>query len=176
MKVEIARRALIASVLAVRLTPQPATARSAIGAFGAKECRTDECRERVAATPTELESSPLIEELKRRSKENAESNARSVKAITSAANGGVINDAAPDYYTSVRYDGVTRILDKQQIKELKSQGFELSCPKQAGFPCTLVEAPPPAASPMLVPAAEAPALEAPAVEASQAASEGSNAE
>ena len=30
-------------------------------------------------------------------------------------------------------------MDKGQVKELERQGFELECPKQAGFPCKVVK-------------------------------------
>jgi len=147
MKVTLAafsRRAALTAVLAAVPLSNPIkvhAGQSALGGFGASECKTDVCRERIAATPTELETSPLIEELKRRTEKNAQKNAALIKEMTNGASGGQINDAAPDYYKSVRYDGLTRILNKEQVKALQSQGYELDCPKQAGFPCNLVEAP-----------------------------------
>ena len=137
----ITRRAVL-SALAIAIVPLPRSANaagSAIGAFGAAECRTVECRERIADTPREMETSPLIEELRRRTAENAEKNKMQVKQMTISASGGVVNDAEPNFYRSVRYDGITRIIDKGQVKELERQGFELECPKQAGFPCKVVK-------------------------------------
>ena len=136
-----ARAAAFAAVLSIAPLniALPSHAVSRLGGFGATECITEACERRVANTPQELETSPFIEELKRRTADNSAKNAATVKERTLASSTGIINDAVPGFYTSVRYDGVTRILNSEQVKALQAEGFELDCPTQPGFPCVVRE-------------------------------------
>ena len=95
-----------------------------------------ECQE------TELETSPLIEELKRRTAENAEKNAAIVRATTREM--GNVNDPG---MKMVRYQGindsipVTRMMTPPMIKELeKAAGVKVSCPSWGGA-CEVLVAP-----------------------------------
>ena len=78
----------------------------------------------------ELETSPLIEELKRRTEANKAQNKAIVKEATVGAQGGIYDDTAG--MKMVRYAGandlapVTRIMNPQQVKELEAQGFKLN--------------------------------------------------
>lgn len=103
---------------------------------------------------TELETSPLIEELKRRTEVNKEKNTAEVKAMTQLK--ASVYD--PEL-RMVRYDGVTRMLTPEQIKELNVLGYDLSCPG-SGMACGLKvrPAPPPPLPPPPPPVAEEAAL------------------
>ena len=88
---------------------------------------------------TELETSPLIEELKRRTEANKQKNAQQVKDASIAYNSGVVSDGN---VKMVRYQGaqdalpVTRMMGAEQIKELEKLGYNLNCPSWGGA-CTL---------------------------------------
>ena len=109
----------------------------------------------------ELETSPLIEELKRRTEANKEANAASGRAMTSQK----VSVYDPEL-TMVRYAGagdsmpVTRMMTPQQIKELQALGYELDCPNVKGMACGLkpkaaARAPPPPPEPAAVDTATA---------------------
>ena len=125
------RAALASSVLA--LSPLPSMAGDFFG-------YTDGVAMQQANK--ELETSPLIEELKRRTEANKAKNAATVREASFGAQGGVYDEAAG--MKMVRYAGagdalpVTRMLNAQQVKELESRGFELKCPSWGGA-CDIAE-------------------------------------
>ena len=95
----------------------------------------------------ELETSPLIEELKRRTEANKERNAAIVKE-----NLAFTGNVAEEEVKLVRYQGatdtipVTRMMNKQQIQQLEGLGYQVNCPSWGGA-CdvtkTVAAAPPP---------------------------------
>lgn len=82
------------------------------------------------------ETSPLIEELKRRTAANKAQNEAIVKEASAGAQGGIYDEAQG--VKMVRYAGdgdltkVTRMMGPQQVKELEAQGFVLKCPSWGG--------------------------------------------
>ena len=94
----------------------------------------------------ELETSPLIEELKRRTEANKEKNAQLVRERT-ASMGNVYEEKMQFVRYQAEGDAlpVTRAFSEQQIKQLEAQGYALDCPKTAGMACRLVLATPAAA-------------------------------
>ena len=143
----ISRRAAFASSL-LALTAQPQMCRAEFWGYAdGKEMQRD---------IKELDTSPLIEELKRRTAENKEKNAATVKEATSAGNSQY--DGQVDM-KMVRYIGegdtmpVTRMMGTDQIAKLESMGYKVKCPTWGGA-CELVEpkggarrAPPPKPEP-----------------------------
>ena len=117
----IDRRSATAGLVAA-LATLPASKVSAKFGDGCPECSNKE-----------LESSPLIEELKRRTAANKEQNAAAVRETTQFTSG--VYEAE---VKMVRYAGpndtvpVTRMMNKQQIKELESLGFNVDCPSWGG--------------------------------------------
>jgi len=114
------RRAVLTGAAAALV----AAPRAAMARFG------DGCAE---CTNTETETSPLIEELKRRSVANKDANAAAVKELTARKN--------PVYTESVkmvRYMGendtvpVTRMMTTQQVAEIEKLGFKVECPSWGG--------------------------------------------
>ena len=110
----------------------------------------------------ELETSPLIEELKRRTEANKERNAAAVKETLAFTNGVV-----DEQVKMVRYQGkddsvpVTRMMTRSQIQELETLGYNIDCPSWGGAcevnkvasspPPPIDETPPPASAPDVAP-------------------------
>ena len=146
----IDRRAAISGFLATVAFP-PTFALAAIG---------DGCS---LCTNKELDSSPLIQDLLKKTAENREQNAAAVKDYQNAAAGSVYEAEVK----MVRYTGanenipVTRMMTRVQMKELESLGFEISCPDWGGA-CSVKEVPkavPPPLPPPPPPPVEEPAAE-----------------
>ena len=115
------RSALTSGFLAVAATlPAPCSAKFG---DGCPECQQNK----------ELETSPLIEELKRRTEANKEKNAAAVKENLAFTNGVV-----EEQVKMVRYQGkddslpVTRMMTRSQIKELEALGYKVECPSWGG--------------------------------------------
>ena len=160
------RSTLLAAVLAAAPVPRYSVLR-AEGPLGQTEglqteglqalrtkCRTlaifemggetrEACEARVADTPRQsiytdgASTSPLIEQLKKRTADNAEANKRSVKAVTAGANSGVYD--AERNLRLVRLDGVPKLLNSDDIKRLEARGYEVQCPDNAVLPCEVVQ-------------------------------------
>jgi hypothetical protein len=137
----VSRGALLAAAIAS--TPVPRLL--AITDLSSQECKNtllfdrEACESRVAATPKVsfsvdgVETSPLIEELKRRSANNKEANQLAINSITSSANSGVY--ASDMQLRLVRFDGVAKMVGPNDIKVLQSRGYEVVCPSTAALPC-----------------------------------------
>ena len=159
-KITSRRAAVTSGVLAA--FAQPLASHAKLG-DGCSEC-----------TNKELETSPLIEELKRRTAENKAKNAAAVKE-TVAFTGGVTEEEVK----MVRYQGaddsvpVTRMMTKSQIKQLEEAGFKLDCPEWGGA-CGVKEvprrkgAPPPSLPPPPPPSSPPPAETSAAAEVKEA--------
>ena len=138
------RSALLAAVLAGAPVPRYSALRAET------QCRTlalgellgetrEACEARVAATPRQsiytdgVSSSPLIDQLKQRTSDNAAANKRYVKSVTAGANQGVYD--AERSLRLVRLNGVPKLLAPDDIKKLEARGYELQCPDNAVLPC-----------------------------------------
>ena len=159
----LSRRAAFASSLLV-LTTQPQACRAEFWGY--------EDGKAMQRQNKELDTSPLIEELKRRTVENKEKNAALVKEATIGGNSqydGQVDAKMVRYVAEGDTIPVTRMLGPNQISKLESMGFKLKCPTWGGA-CEVIEPPRSARAPPPPPAAveEAP-VEAPAVEAPAAA-------
>ena len=128
----LSRRAAVeAGILAV-LLPQASHAEFGDGCV---ECQQN--RELTA------EESPLIQKLKKQTEDNKAKNAAAVKENIAYTNTIGLQD---DRVKLVRYASaddalgipVTRMLEKEQVKELEKAGFELDCPSWGGA-CSLKE-------------------------------------
>ena len=84
----------------------------------------------------ELETSPLIEELKRRTEANKERNAAIVKEASTGAQGGVYDETQGVKMVRYAAEGdalpVTRIMNPEQVKQMEALGFKLNCPSWGG--------------------------------------------
>ena len=134
--------AVLASLLASALSPAPQLSRrdaasllaAATLPFATRPAAALQRRDgqQMQRENAELETSPLIEELKRRTEANKEKNKQLVSQVTNAA------QPPPETpLRSVRYDGVTRMYDEEQMKQLRALGYELDCPPSMTLPCTL---------------------------------------
>jgi hypothetical protein len=138
------RNALFAAALAATPVPRFSVLHAAT------TCRTlaigqmmgesqEACEERVANTPQQsmysdgARTSPLIEQLKQRTKENAAANKAAVRQVTAGANQGVYDAEAK--LRLVRLDGVPKLLSPDDIKKLEARGYEVECPSNAALPC-----------------------------------------
>ena len=149
------RSTLVAAVLAAAPVPRYSALRAeglqteGLQASRAR-CRTlaigemlgesrEACEARVADTPQQsmlsdgAKTSPLIEQLKQRTKENAAANKAAVRQVTAGANQGVYDAEAK--LRLVRLDGVPKLLSPDDIKKLEARGYEVECPSNAALPC-----------------------------------------
>lgn len=136
------RRAILVSAASYAAVVQRPSASEARIGDGCTEC-----------TNKELETSPLIEELKRRTEANKEKNAAIIKETTDFT--GAV---AEEKVRMVRYAGagdsmpVTRMMTDVDIKKLESMGFVVECPSWGGA-CSVRQVtsrtvdPPPSAPP-----------------------------
>ena len=121
------RRAMLAATVGLSMPPRSAVADG--GFFGYEDGKDMQLQN---AAP---DTSPLIEELKRRTEANKAQNAAIVAGSSAGAQGGLYDD--PNVKL-VRYQGqddlvpVTRIMGAQQVKQLEAKGFALKCPKWGG--------------------------------------------
>ena len=120
------RSAVLASALALAARPRSSRAGDF---FGYESGRAMQLQNQ------ELETSPLIEELKRRTEANKEKNAAKVKETITFTN--AVNDDTAGT-RMVRYQGtndvvpVTRLMSPEQVKELEALGYSLKCPTWGG--------------------------------------------
>lgn len=105
--------------------------------------------QRLQLENAELETSPLIEELKKRTEANKSKNDATVQAVTNSM--GNVYDPNLTLVRYPDYPGATpstKMLKPADIKALRAGGFELDCPPTAGMACGLKRGPGPPATPL----------------------------